>query len=391
MGKNSLNRNDYVALAIVLIASCSKLLLPSINSYMLLLAFPFLMICFLFRQVKMISKSFVILYIVLSLWFLITSITSIDSGRSLSLLKTLLGGFIISYVLYYLSAKSNTNYKWILISYVINFISMLYYIYKNGFIVNLNIQTERFADSGGVNANELAYYLFYITIVLSILTWKKDGRLYFKAITYYVLLAVLSLVIGLVTASRQILIIVFPFLLFSIVFRVIKTGTISRKKKKFIVSYLIILITILLFEFSSIINGSFLQERMSQNVKEDVRAELISKAIEVGATHPIFGVGPSNFALFSGGAISHCSYTELFATTGIVGMMLFLLIIYIFLKLQYRRYKISGDVMFLYLFFCGCFWALYNFLYVFYISPWLIAFLFLLFGYSERLFSHNNK
>jgi len=58
------------------------------------------------------------------------------------------------------------------------------------------------------------------------------------------------------------------------------------------------------------------------------RAELLVKSLVITAQRPLFGVGPSNFASYSGlWRVTHNTYTELSSECGIPALILFLLII----------------------------------------------------------------
>jgi O-antigen ligase len=58
------------------------------------------------------------------------------------------------------------------------------------------------------------------------------------------------------------------------------------------------------------------------------RAELLMKSLVITAKRPLFGVGPSNFASYTGTwRVTHNTYTELSSECGIPALILFLLII----------------------------------------------------------------
>jgi putative inorganic carbon (hco3(-)) transporter len=64
------------------------------------------------------------------------------------------------------------------------------------------------------------------------------------------------------------------------------------------------------------------------NGSKEARTELLKLSLEYMSTHPIFGVGPGNFASFSGSwLIAHNTYTELGAEAGLPALFLFVLIL----------------------------------------------------------------
>jgi O-antigen ligase len=69
------------------------------------------------------------------------------------------------------------------------------------------------------------------------------------------------------------------------------------------------------------------------------RRGLLWRSLRVTAAHPLFGVGPGNFAALSGNRqVAHNSFTELSAEGGILALVLFLLMLWrSFRNLRYAR------------------------------------------------------
>ncbi|MDP9160326.1 MAG: O-antigen ligase family protein [Acidobacteriota bacterium] len=68
----------------------------------------------------------------------------------------------------------------------------------------------------------------------------------------------------------------------------------------------------------------------------DARQELLKTSLKLMVQHPVFGIGPGNFPLFSPGwGVAHNTYTEIGAEAGIPALLLFLL----FLALSVRKVK----------------------------------------------------
>jgi O-antigen ligase len=59
------------------------------------------------------------------------------------------------------------------------------------------------------------------------------------------------------------------------------------------------------------------------------RQELLIKSLKVTAEHPLFGIGPGNFAIISGHwRVTHNTYTQLSSEGGIPALILYLLILW---------------------------------------------------------------
>ena len=60
----------------------------------------------------------------------------------------------------------------------------------------------------------------------------------------------------------------------------------------------------------------------------EARKQLLKTSLKLMATHPIFGIGPGNFPIFSGDwHVAHNTYTEIGAEAGIPALVLFLLLL----------------------------------------------------------------
>ena len=70
-------------------------------------------------------------------------------------------------------------------------------------------------------------------------------------------------------------------------------------------------------------------ENTYDNGSREARQELLKESLGYMTTHPIFGVGPGNFASVSGTwRVAHNTYTELGAEAGLPALALFLLVLY---------------------------------------------------------------
>jgi O-antigen ligase len=80
------------------------------------------------------------------------------------------------------------------------------------------------------------------------------------------------------------------------------------------------------------------------------REELLSQSLKISLTHPLFGIGPGNFAGYTQSwHVTHNTYTELSAESGIPSLILFIAVLTIaFRNLKRTRssalYKESHDV-----------------------------------------------
>jgi O-antigen ligase len=295
-----------------------------------------------------------------------------------------MGGGIGSIIAYYLCSKKPSNSYWIFFGYILLLASTIYYLHTQDLLITLDSDSERLEDEL-VNANDLAYYLFYVTIGWTIICCDKKLKTIFSILGNVVIISTL-LFLSIITASRQILMVVLPFYAYSIYFQYLQGRGSFRK---ILVAMVCCAAAFYIYSYfmDNMFEGSFLEKRMEIDIEDDTRGELLEDAINVGIHHPIFGVGPGNMIFYSNdGEFSHNSYLELFATSGIFGSILFICMIISFLKIQVRRYRETRNPMYLYLIVTMLTWALYNNLYVFYSGIWLITFFFVLCGFSDATY-----
>lgn len=382
---------DIIPVGVIIACSILRYFYPGLSSFLLSIVMPTIMVWLVLKDRNVLNNSFIRYYIVLLLWMLVTLFTSVDFNNSLKVYVPILGGGVTSIIMYSLSRNNEKNANWLFVSYVIYFVATMYYLYSTGELFDIDIQRSRLdTDEEGINANDLSYYLFYITIIVSLLSWDGIKRLNTKDYFFYLLLVAITLFISLVTASRQVLVVVLPFIVVSVIFRTVQNISIKRVFI-FVIPFVIIAIFVYLYFRNNYYEGSYLEKRMNIDMEDEDRISLMKKAFSIGLAHPLFGVGIGNMAKITQGAFSHCSYTELFATTGIVGSVIFVAMVISGIKLNYSRYKETNNKIFLFLTITFIAWALYNFLFVFYISPWLISFFFLLVGYSECMYKQQSN
>ncbi len=377
---------DFWPVMILVFAPSIRLMIPAANALVLYVLLPLIFLWALNRNKHLLSSKYIKKFIYFLLWLMFATILSTNVSHSISGLKPILAGFLISTVFYALAISKTKNGYYLLIAYVLLFVTTLWYLWRSGELISVDVLGERLNDEL-VNANDLAYYLFYVACAMILLfQYYKVKKIW--SLLSFVMLIVIAIWISLITASRQVLLVVVPYIGYCLYFQFFmgKKSTLQR-----VIPLLLLVLVVFLFivpKIQDAISGSYLETRMETSVEDDTRTRVLKEAIHVGIEHPIFGVGPDCMTFFSSdGAFSHNSYSELFATSGVPSLILYLLLIFPILKSNLKRYKETKDSIFSFLFWTSLLWMAYNVLYVFYFSPWLIAFYFLLIGISDRRYS----
>ena len=153
----------------------------------------------------------------------------------------------------------------------------------------------------------------------------------------------------------------------------------------------ILIVSKLVFETYS---NSYLRNRVEQSsVNGDSRILIAEKALNVFFDHPLTGVGPGQFSLYSSKYVyTHNSFLEAATNLGILGLLLvgFLFFLPIFKTLKKRNFKISSLRLTSLLYFV--FFMFYNFFYVFYWSvPEMMFFFLSIHLLKENLVIRNNQ
>jgi len=317
------------------------------------------------------DKSFKIFTLFL-LWIMFTWLGADDVPVATRQMKRLLGVFLMSGTVCNL-ATDKRNIPWLYGLYVVLFIVALNYARTHILIAKFDITHDRL-DDDRLNANVLANYTFYATFSLFVL-----GDIIYKEICkkvfclLFLMMIPLSFVIAIFTASRQVLLVQTPIIGILLYIRYIKDVSI-RTKMGFI---LVVCFVVSMFAnpIAEIYDNSFLKQRSENSIQDDGRFKVLNEAIDVGCQNLLVGVGPGNFILHSSQHIfSHCSYTEAFANTGIMGLILYLYLIGNFLKNQWKYYCVTKETVYLTFLSFGIIYVFYNFFYVFYSDLWLMSF-----------------
>lgn len=335
------------------------------------------------RYIKLLSLLF--------LWIAFTYLGATYMAEANNQMKNILGVFVFSVTLANLS-NDKRCLPWLYVVYLILFIQAIVYAQNHIMIEGFDTSTDRLNDEK-LNANTVAYYTFFITFALYELGNKyliankiliKTFRILFLSM-YFV-----SFMVAIFTASRQVLLIQLPLLALLTYMRYINGASVKRKVIFVFAAIAVFVACSSMIE--NIYDNSFLKVRAEKEVKDDARSLLIQDAIKVGTEHPIVGVGPGNYVRYSYSAhFSHCTYTELFANTGVLGVLIYTYILGTFVCVQYKRYRLCRDKTYMVFLICGLIYVFDNFFYVFYIDLWLIGFFMLLASHSEQYYKFQRK
>ncbi|MBQ2907380.1 MAG: hypothetical protein IJE47_06410 [Bacteroidales bacterium] len=243
---------------------------------------------------------------------------------------------------------------------------------------NLDITSTRL-DSTEMNANRYGYFLFFLVFVCYILgeisyNHKKLWRIIFLTSPIPVLF------ISLITASRQILLIMVPF----IIILMIRRYFLKLNHTIIIKTFLVILLGILITPYvHNLYQTSYLNERMNENVLEDSRSGLIIDAIKIGLEKPITGVGLGNLDF-----LSHCSYSDIIAEGGIFVFIIYTGMLIFFCHMQLKRYRKTRNNIFIVFLIFGIFYMVYNLFFVFYLFSFIMAYLFIAEQLSKIIYNN---
>lgn len=325
---------------------------------------------------------------ILFAWIFFCSIFSVDFYWSVVQLKRLICVYMTCLVVYYV-AQYEQLMPYLCSIWLVLFGTALLYARTHILTLGYDYSSDRITDDV-LNANLLAYYTFFASSIVFLLRDEVANKLLKRVLSIaFFALFPLSFYMAIITASRQVLVVQIPLLL---LFTYVRYYMGSRRSLLFLFVSTIVCIGVYVLSDSivEIFNNSLLSKRMDY-VTEDGRITLIRQAWEVGWQHPLVGVGPNCFQIVTGDAFAHNTYLELFADTGLFGMCIYIYMLFVFLKEQYRRYKSTKDKQFLVILFIGLIYAIANNFYVYYLTSWLLSFFVLISCYSQYYFDRKYK
>lgn len=384
-----LSKGTFFSIIIILLLYFSALASfnDSLNVIALYVALPIAFLISFMQELKIKVNAYFGILLLLYLWVLFTSFFSVNIENSIGQLKQILGCILLCYVLS-VQAKNPKLVIWLYLVYVVLYISTMEYAVNNIISKMSELGGRERVNDDKLNANTIAYFTFFLTFVVfilgEILKSYKLKRIF--QLLFFVTIP-LSFWVAIITASRQVLILQVPLIAVLIFLRYVKFGNIKTK-----VIILLLFMVAFVYLANYVIDqyeGSFLAKRSEVSVTDDNRFVLVKESIELGLNNMFVGVGPACVRLFTTErAFAHNTFLELWAGTGIVGMIIFIRLLWVYFRKQIRRYKYTKDKMFMYFIIFGCFYLLDQMFYSFYSSLWLIGFFILVASHSEMYYNY---
>lgn len=376
---------DYLFVFVFLLIFSLSPINNIINSITLYIAIPSLFIYSFFKQPYLLIKSKQLsIFLLLLIWSMITIVKSISLLDSIKEIYLILSSFVFSFIIVYFSKRNIFYIKLFYFLFIIYFISLGYKAYITG-LSEIDTSKEQF-NTEEINANLLGYF-GYFAVISGFFLWQlpfsssysKNKKSFFLPIVF-LLCIILVVVSGFFSASRGG--ILMPLITCAL-FMFIKILYPFKFKSIILLSFLIFTLIVIFFSIEGLYQESFLFRRLnSTNIEDESRFGLLVEAFNVGLLNPIFGVGPANFFLYTPTRhYSHSTYFEIFANNGLVGLFIFVSIFFNFTISCYNLFcvkdlNIKRISLFFFVFIIT--YAIYNFLYVFHVSLYLVGFFFLI-------------
>ncbi|WP_347548514.1 O-antigen ligase family protein [Pseudalkalibacillus hwajinpoensis] len=306
--------------------------------------------------------NFIIGYLILIIFGLISTFYSGDPTSSYSILIQIIPYyfycFVLSWHILNIPSKSLDRIVISLITFLVStiIISVLALINElEGFNQWTRIGYKTFND-------QFTMFTYYLMIGLSISTWllyKQTSK--FKKISMCITLSFLY-IISVLTAIRKAIII-------PVIFWVVFVYMVSINKKRIIRGIVILIagFTLFMLAYSLLLNNEYFASTVGRRIEGfiaglqgtgeadnsfNVRQQLVISAIECFKTYPIGGYGFGAFRDYADKMIgvnlyAHNNYVELLASSGIIGFSIYYgCVILIFNKL-YTRFKINKNPIYI--------------------------------------------
>lgn len=380
--EKSIKITDILALLLLYFAAAVRLN-DSLNPIALYVAIPIAFFLSFMSANSLKSNIYIRIALCLNIWIGLTYFSAEYVESADRQLKQIFGVVLLCVTISNLAVKRKLI-PCLYVIYIILFVAAWLYAQHNILGVVYDFSEDRLNDDK-LNANTMAYYLFYLTVALYFLgDLLQNKYVTFSFRILFIATIGISFFIAILTASRQVLIIQIPLIAILLFLRY---GSFKRKSIIGLLGILTLAFIIFTYAGKDIYDNSYLKQRNERKIEDDSRLFLLKDAVRVGIENPLFGVGPGNYVHYcSRREFSHCTYTELFANTGIVGILFFVILMLVFVKRQWQRYLKFHDNTYLILLVIGLMFVFDNFFYVFYHNLWLMSFFMLLAAHSEMYF-----
>ncbi len=376
---------NWVIVCCLFFAAAININSDSLNLIALYIAMPLAFLLSFLKRGRLVINRYQGLLLAIYVWDLISALWAKYPDSASMELHRILGAVVLIFIMAANGGDARLT-KYLYITYIILYIGCWYYSINHSLILLDQLNERNRLNDEKLNANTMAYYTFYITLCVFLLSnllssglWKRILRIAFLG------MIPLSLFVALATASRQVLIIQIPFIALLLFERYFQNAK-AKIKTLFIVAsvaFCIILLPIAL----DVYNDSYLAVRAARSIQDDSRWLLLKDAMKVGSAHFPFGVGAGNYINYSYNRhFSHCSFTELFANNGIVGLLLYCYLLHYYIKRQWKYYKQTRDRKFVVFLIFGIIFTFDQIFYVFYTDLWLIAFFVLVATHSDSYY-----
>lgn len=378
--RSSISLIDIVIVLGLWFCALVNILSPSLNRVALYAVIPGLFLLSLLRNGGFRTNSYLTLEGFLCLFCVCSLFWAKYQDATEKELHQVVGVFLLSFV-FAVNAKKPGLVPFLYITYLFLMANCLIY-------AETHILTDRMSSLYGerlnddvLDANTFSYYSVFCTFITFLFSRYKNifGK---GMLMLFIIMIPFTFYISLRTASRQILLLQVPFIVFLVFMRFFY----KKHTPQLIITILLVLLLALLlsnYVFNTFTN-SYLYERTQIDIEEDSRIELMKDAYKVGLEHFPLGVGSGNYIRYSYNShFSHNTFTELWANLGIVGLILFCWMIFMFCSTQWKRYKESKDLTYISFLAFGIIFICQNMFYSFYTGLWLMGFFILVATHSE--------
>lgn len=347
--------------------------------YSLYVTIPIIIIyCFYNFKEEITNSKYFVPYLFVIVWMFLSSFANDNASQSFSMMVPILASFLLSMATYSM-AYVNKHARILYLTYVLLFAYlMIQNMGADSFTMDFDYanETERGKNSI-LNANIYAYYSLFAIIGwrMFLLCLRKNIEPIFLAVIYLLSLLVVVFV-ALMTASRQVMALEIPLLLYFFYFDFVR-----GKGNKLTLLLIVAAIIAILPYALDIYGNSYLAVRSEVGFQDDARSNLIIESIKQGFDNPLFGMGLSANTFYS-----HCTYTHILSRTGFPSFVVFLYIILDCVIVQWRRYRETKNVVFLYYLGSLGVIAIGNFTYSYVQEPFMMAIMFAVVGMSDNMY-----